>query len=627
VLVKEMIIEGPLPGMVQRLSGEQLALGGRASRNGGEVVRLPTTGDEAIATVDVPTDADYLLRVQACAEIAGTEPAKMQVRLDNRALEVFDVTAPAAYRPAPADKDLTDRARRALPRVYEIPARLKAGKHRISAAFINNLRLPDDPRPNFRDRNLLVHHIELVELSGDPRTLPISPPLRALFAKHEQTGSATTMPAVDARAARAILGDFALRAWRRPAQTDELNRLMKLYDLALANGESFRGSVKHAMNAVLVSPSFLFRGVISPQFAGRTPPAPQLVDDFELASRLSYFLWSTTPDDELLSLARRSELRPKLDAQLKRMLASPKANAFVDNFAGQWLQFRNLDAAHPDSKKFDTYNDRLRDAMKRETQMFFQSIVQDDRSLLDILTADYTFLNERLARHYGVAGVNGEEFRRVSLAGTQRRGVLTQGSVLTLTSNPTRTSPVKRGKWVLENVLGTPPPPPPPNIPPLESDDGKPLVGTLRQRLEQHRADVTCASCHAPMDPIGFALENFDAIGRWRVTDGEGKIDAASVLPDGTKLNGPAELATLLAKTRRNDFYRSVIEAALTFALGRGVEPFDQPAVDRIVDDLRKNDGRFSSLIAGVVHSVPFQMRRGEAGETADQTTRAEALR
>jgi hypothetical protein len=267
----------------------------------------------------------------------------------------------------------------------------------------------------------------------------------------------------------------------------------------------------------------------------------------------------------------------------------------------------------------------LRDAMKKETQLFFESILRTDGSLMDVLTGDYTFVNERLAKHYGIDGVKGEEFRRVSLTGTGRCGVLTHGSILTLTSNPTRTSPVKRGKWVLECLLATPPLPPPDNVPPL-ADDGKQLTGTLRQRMEKHREDPTCASCHAPMDPIGFALENFDAVGQWREKDGGLPVDAKAKFPgSGAKFNGARELAELLARTRSNDFYRSAAESALTFALGRGVEPADQPAVDQIVADLRSSDGQFSKLIFGVVNSVPFQMRRDQPNDPRQQA-RVEVL-
>ena len=385
---------------------------------------------------------------------------------------------------------------------------------------------------------------------------------------------------------------------------------MKLYDLARDNGLSFHASVKHAMKGILVSSSFLFRG--EPQSPSSNSTGPELIGEYELASRISYFLWSTMPDDELLDLAKRGTLRVTLDAEVKRMIASPKFAAFTDNFAGQWLQFRNLDASHPDAMLFPNYNDRMRDDMQTETRMFVESIMREDRSMFDLLTGDYTFVNEPLANYYGIKGVSGKEFRRVSLAGTNRRGILTQGSVLTLTSNPTRTSPVKRGKWVMENLLATAPPPPPPNIPPL-IEPGHQITGTLRQQLEKHRADPVCASCHSAMDPIGLAMENFDAVGAWRDRDNNGPIDASAALPGQPKFNGAVELAENLAKTRRNDFLRSVVEHTLTFALGRGVEPYDQPAVDQIISDMQKHDARFTVLINDVVESVPFQMRRSNA--------------
>jgi hypothetical protein len=608
VHVKEIHIIGPVSGALRRVAGDRVETVGSAARSqegggGGGGAILHKTDDQAIASINIAADGEYLLRAQAYAEYAGDEYAKMELLLDDKPLKVFDVAAPAA-RKAVAGHELSNRARRAVPRVYEVPAELKAGQHKLAARFVNNLRDDAHADPNFRDRNLFVQHFEVVELSAPPLSAPMTEPVRRLFAKYAP--KATDAGAAEARA---LLQDFSRRAWRRPPQGDELDRLAKLYDLAHANGETFHGSVKHAMKAILVSPSFLFRGGVEAD-AERTPHP---VSEFELASRLSYFLWSTAPDNELLDLAERNELRRNLDAQVTRMLASPKSQAFVDNFAGQWLQFRNLDAAHPDGKMFEKqYDDRIRDAMKRETQLFFQAILKEDRSLLDVLTADYTFLNERLATHYGIDGVTGENFRRVSLKDTPRRGVLTHGSVLTLTSNPTRTSPVKRGKWVLQNLLGTEPPPPPPDVPPLVQE-GKELTGTLRQRLEQHREDPACSSCHAPMDPIGFGLENFDAIGRWRDKDGKLPIDPSSQFVGGQQFTGAVELTELLAKTRRNDFFRAVTENALTFALGRGVEPFDQPAVDAIVDELRKNDGKLSSLIVGVVKSVPFQMQRGNA--------------
>jgi hypothetical protein len=392
---------------------------------------------------------------------------------------------------------------------------------------------------------------------------------------------------------------------------------MKLYELAKDNGETFHASIKHAMKGVLVSSSFLFRGEPLSSTSGAT--GAEYLGEYELASRLSYFLWSTMPDDELLDLAARGKLRANLEPQVKRMLASPKFEAFIDNFAGQWLQFRNLDASQPDHDLFPDYNDRIRDAMQTETRLFVQSIMRNDRSLLDLLTGDYTFLNEPLAGYYGIKGVSGKEFRRVSLAGTNRRGILTQGSVLTLTSNPTRTSPVKRGKWVMENLLGTGPPPPPPNLPPL-IEPGHQITGTLRQQLEKHRADPVCASCHNAMDPIGLAMENFNAVGVWRDRDNNGVIDASASFAGDAKFTGAIELSQTLAKDRRNDFLRSVVEHTLTYALGRGVEPYDEPAVDGIIADLRKNDVRFSVLIRDVVKSVPFQMRRSNAAANEPYT-------
>jgi hypothetical protein len=463
----------------------------------------------------------------------------------------------------------------------------------------------------------------------------MSPAIRALLVKYVASGASTasgnhsTTPA----AARAILNDFTTRAWRRPIHDDELDRLMNLYTLARSSGESFESSVKYAMKAVLVSSSFLFRGEVdafSPSPSkrergseGRTPMSAGMVSnspsyaansiepisEYALASRLSYFLWSSTPDDELLFLAAQHELRSHLRQQVKRMMSSPKFDAFAENFAGQWLQFRNMDSVHPDRSKFLTYNDTLRDEMEIETRLFVTSIMREDRSLFDLLTADYTFVNEHLAKHYGLANVTGKEFRRVSLAGTNRRGILTQGSVLTLTSNPTRTSPVKRGKWVMENILATAPPPPPANVPPL-IQHGQPTTGTLRHHLEQHRANPSCAACHAAMDPIGLALENFDAVGAWRDTEHGLPIDASTNFPAGPKFVGPVELANLLATTRQNDFLRSAVEHALTYALGRGTEPFDQPAIDQIIANLRKDNARFSTLIYSITDSLPFQMRR-----------------
>lgn len=624
VFVKEIVIEGPVRGAVRRVGNDRLQTSGHARRRG-DIVSLPRKGDEASAIVDIPTAGEHLVRVQACADFAGDEPAKMELLIDGVAVATFDVTAPAGIKPSPQLKGLARGADDAVFRVHQVRAVLPAGKRRLSARFLNDASFPDHEEINLRDRNLYVQDFEVVDLGSPPLPPPMTAPMLELFVKHAGPAAAVTNAPIehDAKVARALLAEFTGRAWRRPPMNDELNRVMQLYRFAQANGESFHASVKHAMKGLLVSSSFLFRG--EPSLAGGegAKTLAQPIGEYELASRLSYFLWSSMPDDELLQLAQKGTLRKNLHAQVERMLASKKPEAFIDNFAGQWLQFRNLDAVHPDRKMFKVYTDRLRDAMIRETQLFFTHIMREDRSLMDVLTADYTFVNEMLAKHYGLKeDVKGNEFKRVSLAGTPRRGVITHGSVLTLTSNPTRTSPVKRGKWVLENLLGSSPPPPPADIPALE-DEGRQLKGTLRQRLEQHRESKACASCHAPLDPIGFGLENFDPIGAWRDKDGKAPVDATSAFVNGPTFTGPVELVELLAKTRQKDFYRAVSEAALTFALGRGVEPYDQPAVEAIVRDLQANNGKFSTLIYGVVDSVPFQMRRAEI--SADGAAQAKA--
>jgi hypothetical protein len=435
-------------------------------------------------------------------------------------------------------------------------------------------------------------------------------PLARLFA---------SAPSADeTAAARAVVAAFARRAWRRPVEAAELDRLLQLYAQARARGDGYEAGVKLALKAVLVSPHFLFLGETL-RASTPAPVAVQPLDEFALAARLSYFIWSSLPDDELLDLAARGELRAHLPAQVRRLLASPKARALVENFAGQWLQIRSLETFAPDRKLFPEFDPALRTAMQRETELFFEHVLRADRSVFDFLTGDYTFVNARLAKFYGLpfpASAAPDEFQKISLAGTPRRGVLTQASVLTLTSNPTRTSPVKRGKWVLENLLGTPPPPPPPNIPELD-DASRHLGGTLRQQMEQHRANATCASCHARMDPIGFGLENFNAIGAWRDKDGEAPVDAAGQLASGDKFKTAADLTALLAAKRRWEFLHCLADRALTYGLGRGTEYYDRPALDAITQRVEQDGDTFSALILAVAESFPFQNRRGDAASGA----------
>jgi hypothetical protein len=408
---------------------------------------------------------------------------------------------------------------------------------------------------------------------------------------------------------RRDIADFASRAFRRPVTDDEVNRLMSLRRTARDARLSHEDSTKIVFEAILSSPYFLFRVEKDP--APDDPDGIRELDDYELATRLSYFLWSSMPDQELFDLAARGELHDPgmLDAQARRMLHDPKAQALVDNFAGQWLQLRDVARVAPDPEKFPSFDDNLRKAALRETQLFFSSIVQEDRSILEFLTADFSYVNERLAKHYGISGVTGDEFVKVSLP-ANRRGILTQASILTLTSNPTRTSPVKRGKWILDNLLGEPPPPPPPGIEPL-SEEGE-LLGTFRERLEQHRADPNCAVCHRQMDQLGFSLEKFDAIGAFREKDGRFDIDASGVLPGGGKFDTPAEMVSVLSEHKREAFCRCLTEKMLTYSLGRGLVPYDRCAVKAIMKQLSENDYRMSALVSGIVTSDPFRFREAK---------------
>ena len=364
------------------------------------------------------------------------------------------------------------------------------------------------------------------------------------------------------------------------------------------------------VTAVLASPHFLVR--VEDDAGAAFVDGVRQLNDYELASRLSYFLWSSMPDETLFEAAREGELHTpeQIAAQAKRMLLDPKAQALVDNFAGQWLQLRDLELLSPDPVLFGDFDRELRRAMRRETELLFAHIMAENRSVLELLDADYTFVNERLARHYGIEQVTGPEFQQVALSG-RRRGVLMHGSILLLTSNPTRTSPVKRGKWVLDNLLAEPPPPPPPNVP--ELGDEAEVLGTLRQRMEQHRADPNCAVCHTKMDALGFGLENFDAIGKWRDADGREMIDPSGELPGGRKFAGPVELVKILAEEKKNEFARCITTKMLTYALGRGVGVSDRCTVKTIVAQLANDDYRFHRLVESIVTSPQFMLQ--ESGQ------------
>lgn len=410
-------------------------------------------------------------------------------------------------------------------------------------------------------------------------------------------------------AARGVLLYFATRAYRRPAASDELERLMKLFDAASTKGGAFYAAIRGAARAALVSPNFLYRIELDP-----ADGAPHSLNDYEVASRLSYFLWSSMPDDELFDLAAAHKLQDPavLSHQVGRMLADPKAAAFTENFCLQWLGIQNFkNAVPPDPRKFPTFTPSLRDAMVKETTTFFDAVMRQNGSLLDLLDCDYTFVNEELAKHYGLAGVSGPEFRRVKLADKNRGGLLCMASVLAFNSYPQRTSPVLRGKWVLTEMLGAPPPPPPPQVKVLPPDEKAKNGQTFRQSLEEHRKKTECAGCHARMDPIGFGLENFDPIGRWRTEIAGVPVDASGVLTSGEKFNGAVELKAALMK-KKDDCVRNLAERMLAYALGRGLENYDAQAVKVIVDSVKKDDYKGATLVREIVLSYPFRFRHGE---------------
>ncbi len=596
-VLNEAIVDGPRQPPVRHFDPPQLTGGA----DDGPLRGLSSEGEIGV-DLYFTHPGKYLLKAKVFGQQAGPDPVKMAFRFGGRELKQTEV-----------------KATENKPQVYECEVEVAAaGQQHYSVAFLNDYYLeyyedePKDPKkPNkkpakvkkIKDRNFYCHYLEV---SGP---LGVEPPLpeghKRIFTRKPGSND-------EGDVARELIGNFTKQAWRRPVTPKELERLMVLFYEARAAKDNFEASVKHALTATLVSPHFLYRNEL--QSEPNNPGAIQEVDEYALASRLSYFLWSSLPDAELFALADKKKLRKNLDAQVERMMRDPKARAMTENFAGQWLQLRTLEIIEPDSAKFPAFNGELRRDFRAETEKFFEYIAGTDRPVTEFLTADYTFLDERLAKYYGIEGITGAEFRKVSLAGTPRQGLLTQGSILTLTSNPTRTSPVKRGKWVLENLLASPPPPPPPGVPELEA--GEKLTGTLRQRMEKHRENAMCASCHARMDPIGFAFEHFDGAGAWREKDGTDPVEPSGVLPSGEKFTDHRELNRIFATSKRGDFLRCLAEKTLTYALGRGLEYYDRPAVEKILSGMEKEGFRFSSLIRGVVHSVPFQLRRGEGDPT-----------
>ncbi len=486
---------------------------------------------------------------------------------------------------------------------------VKAGAHTLGVTFVEKTgaRNVSLYRPLLGNTDSVdsdgVPRIDVVMVSG-----PFNPTGPGDTASRRRLFTCTPQrPADERRCATSIVSTLARRAFRRPVPASELGTLMEFYDVGRRQGSFDRG-IQLAVRRVLADPAFLFRA--ERERPGLPLARPYRVSDFELASRLSFFLWSSVPDDELLTLAEQGRLSSPTvyRDQMRRMLADPKADALIANFSGQWLQLRNLERVAPNPLEFPDFDDDLRQGFRKETELFFGSIVREDRSALDLLKADYTFVNGRLARHYGIPGVNGAQFRRVTVTQEARKGILGQGSVLTLTSQPNRTSPVKRGKWVLENLLGAPPPPPPPNVPDLKEGADLPRPKTMKERMAEHRANPTCANCHRLMDPIGLAMENFDGVGAWRIRDAGVRIDTTSQLSDGTSVDGIVSLRDSLLR-RPEIFVRTMTENLLVYALGRGLTAADQPTVRAILRDAQPGGYRFSALVSGIVNSTPFRMR------------------
>ena len=557
-----------------------------------------------------PLDGDYVIKVRLWKTSVGFvkglyAPHDVEISLDGRRVHLATAGGPADYQQNVLNNDLVARS---------IEARLRsrvhvtAGPHDVGATFIaisgGMATGPEGIRPTLSQHDPLYIDgqpaIERVSIEGpfDPTPPGNTPSRRAIFVC--RPASAAEEPAC----ARTILTRLVRRAYRRPVTAADLQPIVSLYEIGRKGG-TFDGGIELALQGVLTSPFFLFRAEQDP--ADVAPGVPHPISDFELASRLSFFLWSSLPDETLLQLAAQHRLHDPsvLEQQVRRMVADRRSEALVTNFGGQWLQLRNLPSHRPEREYFDDFDDNLRQAMRRETEMLLGSIVREDHNVLDLLTANYTFVNERLARHYGMPGIYGSQYRRVTLTDPNRFGLLGQASILFVTSFPDRTSPVVRGRWILENIIGTPPPAPPPNVPPLP-DTSKPR--TMRERMESHRANPACATCHRIMDPLGLSLENFDAVGNWRTTDGGNPIDPADTLADGTKVNGPVSLREAILR-RPDMFVGMLTEKLLTYALGRGLDYYDMPAVRKIQRDAAAQDNRFSSIVLGIVNSVPFQMR------------------
>ncbi len=554
------------------VSGADL-IDGSASSTTDDSEKILYSNCIVVGKIKVKQAGAYRVKVNAYGQLAGPDAPKMSVSVNNESKTEFNVS----------NKVVAG---------FEIPVRLAKGENEVKIGFENDYY---DERTK-ADRNLIVRSLELIGPLDGISQKPESH--RKIIQRDPEKGEWDS-------AAKSDIKRFASKAFRRPITSDEQVKLKAVFDTGAKLGSSYQEGMRAVVMATLVSPQFLFR--VETNTIGKSRP----LNDYEVASRLSYFLWSSMPDQELTSLADDGKLKDPavLSQQVTRMLADPKSDALANNFAEQWLELRKLEIFEPDRKQFPEFSEQTRSDMATETKLFFNRVLRENRSVVDFLAGRYTYVNGNLAKLYGIPGISGNEFQKIALNDENRGGILTQASVLSVTSNPTRTSPTKRGKWVLEEILGTPPPPPPPGVGTIAEERSKLTATTLRKLMEEHRKNPACASCHARMDPIGFGLENFDAIGRWRTKEGEFSVDSSGVLPDGRNFSGPKELRDILL-TNKQGFVRALSEKLLTYALGRGTTYADKKAIELIATKTEKSDYRFQSMIEAIVTSDPF-MKQG----------------
>ena len=558
-------------------------------------------------THTAPVDGEYLIKPRLWKTnnsiIRGlTQYERLEITVDGRRVHLATIGGTAPY--MEGAETINDEIHKRL----EVRVHLAAGPRAIGVAFVHRTSaIPPDVLQPFESA------LDPVDAGGVPQVdvVTINGPLDVAGSGDSPSRQRifTCKPgqvSQERSCAQSILSRLARQAWRRPVNDDDVEALLEAFSLG-RSGSDFEAGIRVGLQRMLADPEFVFRVERDPPRA--KPGSVHRISDLELASRLSFFLWSSIPDEELLTLASRRQLsgEGRFEPQVRRMMADPRSKAIIDNFAGQWLYLRNLRSQSPDRIEFPDFDDNLRQAFRRETEMLFESVMREDRNVLDLMTADYTFVNERLARHYGIPNVYGSHFRRVTLTDERRKGLLGKGSMLLVTSRSERTSPVLRGKWILENLLGTAPPPAPADVPPFPENSGE-QPATVRERLELHRANAACASCHKLMDPVGLALENFDAVGQWRDREGGAPINASGQLFDGTQVDGPVALRKALL-SRPENFVHTFTEKLMTYALGRGLTYRDMPTIRRIVRESSAQGYRFSSIVSGIVVSSPFQMR------------------